>query len=93
MSAEREYDEIIAPALAEISQKCTDLGMSIVARVEWATGEAGITYQGVSDDSGIAQRLALYAALCRGNLDDMIIGMRRDGIDMSQTIYGSRFDS
>ncbi len=86
------YDEIIAPMLAEVADRCKELGMSITARVEWEPGEAGITSIGVGPESGIAQRLAWYAAMSRGNLDSMIIGMRKDGIDMSQTIVGSMFE-
>ena len=44
---------------------------------------------GIGPDSDIAQRMADYAVLSRGNLDAMVIGMRRDGIDLSQTLVGS----
>ena len=92
MATEEEYDEIIAPMLAKVAERCKELGMSITARVEWEPGEAGITSIGVGPDSGIAQRLAWYAAMSCGNLDSMIIRMKKDGIDMSQTIVGSMFE-
>lgn len=84
---EQEYDEQIAPALAEIARKVAALGGSMVARVEWQKGDAGTTIAGVSEASGVAQQLAGLAALCNGNFDQLIIGAARR-FDMSQTIVG-----
>ena len=89
---EKEYDEIIAPMLADVAKKCGELGGSIIARVEWDVGCAGVTRLGTDEKSGIAQRMTDYAALSRGNLDSMIMAMRRDGIDMSRTIFGRLHD-
>ena len=81
---EAEYDEHIAPALADIAKKITDLGGSIVARVEWSKDESGITHMGVSDESGVAQQLTQLAALSRGNIDMICIeAMKR--FDCSQS--------
>jgi hypothetical protein len=91
--SEKQYDEVIAPILAEIANKCAEMGMSIVARVEWEKDGAGITHRGVGPNSGIAQRMALYAVMSRGNFDGMFMSMKRDGIDMSQTIIGSLLDA
>ena len=88
---EKQYDEINAPMLADVARRCSELGMSIVARVEYEKDSAGITHQGVTAESGVAQQMALYACLSRGNLDGMLISMRRAGVDMSQTIVGSIF--
>jgi hypothetical protein len=70
---EQEYDTLIEPKLKELAEHVMQLGGSLVARVEWAPGEAGITHAGVTNASGAAQRLAYIAALCRGNLDHLVI--------------------
>ena len=73
MSAtEQQYDEIIAPMLAAVAEKCKELGMALVARVEWQPGEAGVTMMGDNEWSG-HQRLALYACLARGNIDRLCL--------------------
>ena len=90
MATEEEYDEIIAPMLADVATRCVELGMSLVARVEWRPGHAGITNIGVGPDSGVPQRMAAYAALSQGNLDNMVISMKRDGIDLSATLVGHK---
>lgn len=90
---EQEYDEQIAPALAEIAKKIGDMGGSIVARVEWQGGESGITILGVTEQSDVGQRLTQIAALCNGNFDQLYMTASRK-FDMSQTIVGrfmSRF--
>src|SRR5690554_1481194 len=46
MGTEQEYDEIIAPMLLEVARKVSELGMSLIARVEWEPGESGITQIG-----------------------------------------------
>lgn len=51
MATEQEYDEIIAPMLADVAKRCKELGMSITARVAYSHGEAGITRFGVGSDS------------------------------------------
>jgi len=84
---EQEYDDEIAPALAELAEKITSMGGSIVARVEWEKDEAGITYMGVTDKSGVAQRMAGIAALCRGNLDAFYIECAKS-FDLSRTMVG-----
>lgn len=89
MMTEQEYDEQIAPALAEIARKVSELGGSIVARVEWQEGDpgGGILFMGVDEDSSVAQRLTYFAALCRGNFDQLYISAARS-FDLSQTLVG-----
>ena len=73
MSAtEQQYDEIIAPMLAAVAEKCKELGMALVARVEWQPGEAAVTMMGDNEWSG-HQRLAFYACLARGNIDRLCL--------------------
>lgn len=84
---EQEYDEQIAPALAEIANKVAALGGSMVARVEWQKDEAGITCCGISDACGVGQHLTRMAAHSRGNIDQLFIWVGRQ-FDLSQTIIG-----
>lgn len=87
MATETEYDEIIAPMLAEVAAKCKELGMSIIARVEWEPDEAGITQIGIGPETGIGQKLTQLAAHSRGNLDLLCMeAVKR--FDVSQTIVG-----
>ncbi len=85
---EQEYDEQIAPILADVARKVNALGGSMVARVEWEKDEAGITRIGVTEESGIGQRITELAAFCRGNFDQLYIEAARR-FDMSQTLIGS----
>ena len=88
MATEQEYDEIIAPMLADVAKRCDELGMSLIARVEWEPDEAGITQIGIGDDAGIGQKLAQLAVHCRGNFDSLYISAAHR-FDMSQTMVGS----
>lgn len=85
MATEQEYDDIIAPMLAEVAEKADELGMSLIARVEWQPGESGITQIGKM--TGVGQIMTQYAAHSHGNIDKMILSMQRAGIDLSQSIY------
>ena len=83
---EEEYDTIIAPMLADVANRVQELGGSIVARVEWAKDEGGITYLGVDGGSGVTQQLTALAALSRGNIDAMMMeAMKR--FDCSQSMF------
>ncbi|MUO85555.1 hypothetical protein [Agrobacterium vitis] len=85
MATEQEYDDIIAPMLADVARKAAELGMSLIARVEWDPGESGITQIGPMDQS-IGQRMTQFAAHSHGNIDKMLLSMQRAGIDFSQSI-------
>jgi hypothetical protein len=90
--SEQKYDEIIAPMLAEIAKKCQQLGMNLIARVEWEPGEAGVTEIGIGADAGIAQKLTQLAANCRGNIDAFCIeAIKR--FDCSQSIVLASFQN
>lgn len=71
MATEQEYDEIIAPMLLEVAKKAKELGMSLVARVEWEPGESGITQ--IGDLSSIGQLLTHAAAHSHGNIDALCL--------------------
>lgn len=88
---EQEYDEQIAPMLAEVAKKVSAMGGSMVARVEWAKDEAGITHIGITEQSGVGQQLTDLAALCRGNFDLLCIEAGKR-FDLSQTVYKAVVD-
>lgn len=81
--AEREaiYDAEIAPALEQLSKRCQDCGMSMVAEVEWDGAEAagGMTVA-LSEGSSFAIRLVKLACEVRGNIDSLIIAVRKRGV-------------
>ena len=84
---EQEYDEQIAPALLELSNKVAALGGSFVARVEWALDGAGITAAGMTEEVSIGQKLANIAARCGGNLDALVFHCLKH-YDTSRTVVG-----
>lgn len=89
MATEQQYDEVIAPKLAEVARLCTELGMTLIARVEWLPDQYGIT-QVVPSDAGLGQLLTQAAAHADGNVDKLCFDLRRR-FDCSQSIVLSRF--
>lgn len=85
---EEDYDREIAPELLKLAEKIRDMGGSIVTRVEWAPEEAAIVKCGIRDETSIAQRMTLIAALCKGNFDLFHIEMRKR-FDISKTLVGN----
>ncbi len=77
MATEHEYDEQIAPLLLAVARKCDELGMTLVAKAEWAPGEGGVTFTGV-DRMGCEQQLTRYAAFARGNFDALARKLKKD---------------
>lgn len=81
--AEREavYDAEIAPALAALSKRCQECGMSMLAEVEWdaATAAGGQTCA-ISEGSSFAFRLVKLASDVRGNIDSMFIALRKSDV-------------
>lgn len=61
------YDKEIAPALAELAQKCTDQGIMFVAAAEFENG-VGKTFSRARPE-GADMALITIAAKVRGNLD------------------------
>ena len=89
MATEAEYDEIIAPMLADVARRCEVLGMSMVARVEWAPDEAGLT-KTQREEASASQRMASIAAFSRGNVDAFCLEMVRR-FDVSNSIFLRKF--
>ena len=81
--AEREavYDAEIAPALAAIAKRCEECGMSIVAEVEWDPADAagGMTVA-LAEGSSFAIRLGKLALEVRGNIDSLLIALRKSNV-------------
>ena len=84
MATEKEYDEIIEPMLLDVANKCKELGMSIIARVEWEPGESGITQ--VEPKFSAGQKLVFYAAHSQGNVDKMCLSLQKNE-DCRQSIF------
>lgn len=84
MATEQQYDEIIAPMLLEVAKKCEELGVSLIARVEWEPGESGITQ--IGDFNSIGQYLTLIAAHSHGNIDSLCLNLIKNR-DVSQSIF------
>lgn len=85
MATEKEYDEFIGPMLTDLAKKASDLGMSFVARVEWAPDEGETTHAGRVTSA--TQVLTQYAALSRGNVDAMLLHLIKSGVDCSQSAF------
>lgn len=85
MTREEQYDEIVAPLLSEAARKAGELGMSLIARVEWEPGEAGITRIG-DPKSSVAQFMTWQAAHSKGNIDGMLLNLIRE-YDVSASIF------
>lgn len=85
MATEQEYDEIIAPMLADVAKRCSELGMSLIARVEWEPDEVGITQIGIDKNSGVGQQLTQIAAHSKGNIDALCVNALRR-FDCSQSV-------
>ena len=92
--AERIYDEVIAPALLELAGRCEDVGISLIAVVEYAPGEYGQT-KSIRQNVGLSMKMLEHCAKTRGNIDGYIIGLaryaRENGIDVSRSIVMQRF--
>jgi hypothetical protein len=88
---EREavYDNEIGPALVALAKRCEDVGMSLVAEVEWDGDQAlgGLTVT-LAEGSSFAIRLVKLAADVRGNIDSMFIALRKaTTVDLSGSLF------
>jgi hypothetical protein len=83
MTPEEIYDSEIAPALKQLSERCSELGFNMVAVVEWEQDRSGYTLSlDTRDDAkffpGPAMRMAAMAAKAGSNLDKLLMGLIRD---------------
>lgn len=77
---EREaiYDAEIAPALANLAARCSQLGMSFIAFAEWDQAErAGGTTCMVQEDASAGAHLAYFGARANGNADKLIASIMK----------------
>jgi hypothetical protein len=89
MTTEKQYDEVIAPMLQAVANRCAELGMDLIARVEWEPGESGITQINIGPKSGVGQKMTQLAAHAHGNVDLFCIEMIKR-FDVSQSIFLAR---
>ncbi len=89
MATEKDYDEAIAPQLLALAHRCEELGMSLVARVEWSPGESGTTTSLSPPEVGAAQKLAILACNVNGNIDELCL-RAKSALDCSQSIFLNR---
>ena len=75
--SEQSYDDEIAPKLREVVERCKQLGIHMVAHVEWVDGGSGIT-QYVPDGASVQLRMTQLAAHAHGNFDSLGISMLRN---------------
>lgn len=69
------YDNEIAPALLALAKKCKEVGISIVASVEYEPGKLALTKGGLPQS--VKQDIVFHAAACDGNVDGMLIALVR----------------
>lgn len=73
---ESTYDDEIAPMLRAVVERCKELGMHMVAHVEWEDGGTGVT-QYVPEGASVQMRMTQLAAHAHGNFDSLGIQMLR----------------
>lgn len=78
------YDAEIAPALAELANRCNERGMSFVAVVEYQPGDHAGTYM-VADDACLAMHMVSLCSRTAPNVDSYVMNLKRhckaQGID------------
>ena len=95
MNNEDWYDKEVAPELMRIAKKCQDKGVSIIAVVEYADDERGIT-KAISENSGLAMIMLGHLAKMGTNIDGFMIGImkyaREHGIDTDSSMFLQRMN-
>ena len=85
MATAKLYDKTIGPMLLEVAKKANELGMTLVARVEWKPDVGEITWAGPITSA--SQHLTFYAAHSGGNIDLMLIRLLNSGADCSESAF------
>lgn len=86
--SEKYYDEVIAPALKEIAEKCLSNGMSMVAVVEYEPGERGRT-RVMQTDAGLEMTMINHCAKTAPNVDGYVLGLVRYANERGIPLGGS----
>ncbi|MFX4088441.1 hypothetical protein ACKU27_25455 [Sphingobium yanoikuyae] len=74
--SEQIHDEQIAPKLLEVGKLCEQHGLPLVAQVEYAPGDFGMTMF-LPEHSNLAMLLMNSAAMCKSNVDALFIAIER----------------
>jgi hypothetical protein len=84
------YDEIVVPALAALAKQCEERGMPFLCMVGYSHGDFGTTITHPSNP-GLAYIIAKFGMLCKGNVDSLMIGIKRycaeNNIDTSASMF------
>ena len=70
------YDAEIAPALADLANRCAARGMAFVAVVECQPGDHAGTYM-VGEDAGLALHMVSLCSRTAPNVDAYLMNLRR----------------
>lgn len=88
-TAETWYDAEIAPALADLAQRCHARGMSFLAAVEYQPSELGCTLY-LTEGVGLEMRMLHICAATAPNVDRYVIALKQfaaaHGVDTSSSI-------
>lgn len=71
---EEYYDEVIAPLLADVAEKCIEKGMSFIGVVEYEKDGRGRT-RTLQSDASLEMRMIDHCAKTAPNVDGYIIGL------------------
>lgn len=88
------YDAEIAPALAELAQRCHEHGMSFISLVEYQAGDRALT-QMFTEKAGIEMHMVSLCSRTAPNVDSYILNLKRyckmNGIDTSGSVAMNGF--
>lgn len=73
---EQIYDEQVAPLLMQAAKICKEAEIPIVAQVEYAEGDFGLT-SCLGENPSVSMLILHWAALSKGNLDLLVIKASR----------------
>lgn len=73
---ERYYDDEMAPKLLALMEECRARGMSILATVEYDSGNLGSTIM-LQPVCCFAMALVQLATVCEGNVDSLMLAVAR----------------
>lgn len=90
MADESDFDELIHPALRSIADQCDDLGMNMLALVEWEPNQANLIQQLSEWTPGPAFRLPQLMAHANGDIDAFLTEVCRR-FDTSKSAYLRQF--
>lgn len=74
--SEQIYDDLIAPKLLEVGKICEQHGLPLVAQVEYAAGDFGMT-KFLPEQSSLLMKLMFQAGACGNNVDALFFAIER----------------